>query len=258
MKIPYIGITDFTSAEQVRNMLSVFSANMSGTTDRKLMVGVMMSYKTLNGLPTKWSSAFPPNDKVSNIFLRRSILFNTLHYADYDGIDVIENLLRATSLAGSNLHAVQLDMVWPEPDAIKEYRYHYPQFKVVIQVNKVALEQIENNPKLLTKKLKGYGDSIDYALLDKSMGRGLGMDEKVLRPFVQELVEYMPELGVAVAGGLGPNTIHLVEELARDYPQISIDAQGQLRPSGSTLDPIDWNMAGEYICKAMTIFQKPR
>ena len=263
MKTPYIGITDFTSPEQARNMLAVFSSAWVDAVwgnpkliTRRLMVGVMMSYKTLNHLPTKWSAAFPPEEEVEKIFIRKGALFNTLHYADYDGICILENLLVATNLGGPNMHAIQLDMVWPDSDLIKEYRENHPKIRVVIQVNKVALEQINNDPQFLIQRLKDYGDSIDYALLDKSMGRGLGMDEKALRPFVQELAENMPELGIAVAGGLGPNTIHLVQGLVRDYPQISIDAQGQLRRSGNALDPIEWDMATEYIQKAVGLFQK--
>ncbi len=261
---PYIGITDFTSEEEVRSMLEVFNMarlendafGTENTHYRRLMVGVMMSYKTLNGLPTKWSSVFPDKEKIASIFIRKAPLLNTLHYADYDGIDVIENLLKATNLCGKNLNAIQLDMVWPEPDTIKEYRHRNPQLgRLIIQVNKVALEQISNNPELLIQKLRGYGDSIDYALLDKSMGRGLGMDAAALRPFVRELSEHMPELGIAVAGGLGPKTMHLVEGLAKDFPHISIDAQGQLRHSGSALDPIDWDMAAEYIRQAVPILK---
>ena len=70
MSNPYISITDFTHADQVRRMLGVLNAEC---TDRLLGVGVMMSYKTLNGLETKWSKAFPPKEKIREIFLQVAI-----------------------------------------------------------------------------------------------------------------------------------------------------------------------------------------
>jgi len=36
---------------------------------------------------------------------------------------------------------------------------------------------------------------------------------------------------------------------------MSIDAQGQLRPSKSALDPIDWSMAEEYLIKALQVLK---
>jgi hypothetical protein len=60
MRIPYVGITDFTTFEQVKHMLTVFNKNLEQGQSRRLHVGVMMSYKTLHGMETKWTEAFPP------------------------------------------------------------------------------------------------------------------------------------------------------------------------------------------------------
>src|SRR3989338_9366750 len=113
MKVPYIGITDFTSAEQARNMLTVFAANQNGSSKRKLMVGVMMSYRTLHGLPTEWMNVFPQKETIVEIFCSDDA-YNCLHYADY-GEDprLWKSLSDAISYGGIGIHALQLDMVWP-------------------------------------------------------------------------------------------------------------------------------------------------
>lgn len=259
-RFPYISITDFTSPEQVWKMLSVFRRNAKPgrKIHYKLGVGVMMSYKTLNGLPTKWSTALPPKERVENIFVSdgRSSdywLFNTLHYADFKGIDVLNNLLKATGFGGKNMNALQLDMVWPEQEVLRVYREKFPNIQIIIQANSTSLDQVDNNPDKLVERLLTYGKTIDYVLLDRSMGRGLGMDAVGLIPFAQAIKRGFPELGLGVAGGLGPNTMHLVQPLVELFPDISVDAQGKLRPSGNALDPIDWEMAGEYIRQALTI-----
>ena len=253
---PYVGITDFTSFEQVTRMLEVFQNHNPSESQRQLHVGVMMSFKTLNGIETKWSKAFPPKETIADIFGSDDV-YNCLHYADYvHNTDFFKDLARAIGYGGIGIHAVQLDMVWPDPGQVASgVHTSRKQIEVILQVGENAIEAAGNDPTEVVRRLEGYEGVIHRVLLDKSMGRGLGMDEKILRPFIQEISEYIPELGIAVAGGLGPNTTHLVEGLARDYPQMSIDAQGRLRPSGSAFDPIDWNMAAEYIRKAMTILK---
>ncbi len=255
MKKPYIGITDFINAGQATQMLDVFARGGAEKLGRQLMVGVMMSYKTLNDVPTKWSAAFPQKEFVRDIFTSHPLAFNTLHYADYDAIDVAENIERATSFCGPNLHAIQLDMIWPDPAIVKNYRNRHPWIQVIIQGNAKAMNATGNDPAAFADRIKAYGDSVDYVLLDKSMGKGLGMDAVGLLPFARAVSEQIPGLGLAAAGGLGPNTLPLVAPLIAEFPNLSIDAQGKLRPSGDALDPIDWGMASQYLERALRLFQ---
>ena len=257
-RYPYISITDFTSPEQVWNMLYVFRNNskLGREVHYKLGVGVMMSHKTLNGLPTKWSATLPPKERIADIFIsdgRGSTdywLFNTLHYADYEGIDILNNLLKATQFGGKNMNAIQLDMIWPEPEILQAYRKQYQNIRIILQANSNALDQVNNDPYKLVERLLLYQGTLDYVLLDKSMGRGLGMDAQVLELFVK-IINSRTSLDVAVAGGLGPDTLNLLGPLS--HYVVSIDAQSRLRSSGNALDPIDWDMAGEYLRKALAI-----
>jgi hypothetical protein len=251
---PYIGITDFMTEAQSRTALDLFEQLGGPRGGRKLMVGVMMSYKTLNGLPTKWTAAFPWNEDVAGIFVRHPAAYNTLHYADYDGVDVGENLALAAAFGGPDLDAIQLDMVWPDPDVVRRFRDVHPAIEIVLQANAVALGQVGNDPAKFIAMIDDYGPCLDHVLLDKSMGRGLGLDAQALLPFARALAEKRPDLGIAAAGGLGPDTLGLVEPLVREFPRISIDAQSKLRPSGSALDPIDWMMARQYLERAIDMF----
>jgi len=255
MRIPYIGITDFMSFEQVERMLAVFKANLEPGQNRRLHVGVMMSHKTLHGIETKWARAFPPKEVISHIFGSAETM-NCLHYADYDAIDVFQSLGRAIEFGGEGINALQLDMVWPDPKHVAAaVQGSGKKLEVVLQVGKNAIEQANDDPQEVVKRLRGYEGVAQYVLLDKSMGRGLGMDAVGLIPFAHAIKEVFPDLGIVAAGGLGPESIGLVEPMLMDFPDVSIDAQGKLRPSGSALDPIDWDMAETYLTKALKLLR---
>ena len=257
MLIPYIGITDFTSSKQVHSMLKVFRTHRRRGSQRKLHVGVMMSYKTLHGIPTKWSNAFPQKETIASIFSYNDDVYNCLHYADYEDCPVLSrNLSRAISCGGIGIHALQLDMVWPDPGQVADgIHSSRKQIEVVLQVGRRALDETENNPHLLVEKLADYEGVINRVLLDKSGGEGRSMNAVELLPFARAIREKFPKLGLVVAGGLGPETMHLVEPLVREFPELSIDAQGKLRLSGNALDPVDWKMAGAYLVKALELLR---
>ena len=251
---PYIGITDFVR-EQVNPMLSVLTTHLPQGSSRKLHVGVMMSYKTLHDIPTKWSAAFPPKETIASIFFS-SDTYNCLHYADYDNDSRFErSLAHAISFGGEHIHAVQLDMIWPDPKKIaRALADSHKQIEVILQIGKNALEAVLYNPYAVAEMIRDYDGIIHRILLDKSMGKGLGMDAMGLIPFAERIKKEFPKLGIGAAGGLGPETINLVKPLVEAFPDISIDAQGRLRPSGNALDPIDWKMAETYLIKAIELF----
>jgi len=240
--------------EEAERMLKFFGECGAVEAGRRLMVGVMMSYKTLHGLPTKWTAAFPAKETIKDIFISHPLAFNTLHYADYDSIDIAENIERAVSFCGPNIHALQLDMVWPSPRVIREFRERHPWIQIVLQGNSKAMDTVVNDPLRFVNYLWAYHDNIDYVLLDKSMGKGLGMDALALREFARVIAKSIPTIGIAFAGGLGPDTLDLLDPLIAEFPNLSIDAQGKLRPSGNALDPIDWRMAELYLQRALAKF----
>jgi hypothetical protein len=252
----YIGITDFTGFEQVAQMLEAFQRYKPNGSQRVLHVGVMMSYKTLNGIETKWSKAFPSKEMIADIFRQSDEeVYYCLHYADYDHKTRVADLARAIEYAGPWVNALQLDMPWPNPEVVaRGIHAARRQIEVILQVGKSAIEEANNDPSEVVRRLEDYRGVIHRVLLDKSMGQGLGMNASSLLPFARAISEHFPALGLGAAGGLGPETMHLVKPLVAAFPDLSIDAQGKLRPSGNALDPIDWGMAENYLAKAHELF----
>lgn len=255
MKTPYIGITDFMTFEQVQRMLATFNANLRPEQNRRLHVGVMMSHKTLHGLETRWKDAFPPKESIAEIFGSPEAM-NCLHYADHEGVDVFNSLSQAIAFGGDGMNALQLDMTWPHPRHTEEaIQQSGKSLEVILQVGTMAIKAANNDPQKVVDELRAYRGMIDYVLLDKSMGKGLSMYATGLAPFAFAIREAFPGLGIAVAGGLGPDSIGIVEPISREFPDISIDAQSKLRPSGDALDPIDWDMAETYLVRALELLK---
>lgn len=254
---PYIGITDFMSREQTSDMLSFFENQIQKsdkTINHKLMVGVVSLYETLNDLPSEWTNSVPKNQDISSIFIDHPLLLNTVHYVDFRGRDILENLIKITKLGGKNLSAIQFDMVWPDPLIIKRYRELFPHIQTVLQINTPALNNLKDQQNDLIDKIQTYDDSIDFIILDKSMGRGISLDCNFFEPIIKRINDELPKVAVAIAGGLGPDTINLAASLLAEFPNLSIDAEAKLRPSGDSHDPIDWSLAKKYLNKALTLF----
>jgi hypothetical protein len=106
---------------------------------------------------------------------------------------------------------------------------------------------------MVVARLADYEGVIQRVLLDKRIGRGLGMNARVLLPFVRAIKEAYPTLGVGVAAGLGPKTMRLAEPLIGEFPDLSFDAQANLYRDGSALKPIDLNLAEAYLVKALAL-----
>ncbi len=247
---PYIGITDFTSHEQVGPMVDVLRKHRKSGFDRMLHIGVMMSYNTLNGKPSRFTGIFPAKETVESIFARyikSNDIYYCLHYADYHNRTCSDDLERAITFGGPNLDAIQLDMIWPHDSMISRALRSRPGTEVILQVGKQALDLCEGSPTSLVERLYHYIYTVDRVLLDLSMGHGVPLDAEKLLPYIDLIRYHFPRIGICIAGGLGPGQVHLIRDVIAKYPDISIDAQSKLRASGSLMDPIDWDLACQYL-----------
>ena len=187
---PYIGITDFMTWAQVEQMVSVFRANLQPGSNRLIGIGVMMSHKTLNGIETEWSKAFPPKELVASILGGAGIgTFNCLHYADYAHREGFRSdLTKAIYWGGPFIDAIQLDMTWPDPNevrvAVKESGRN---IEVILQIGRKAFELAYNEPDKVLRFVEKYEGIIHRVLLDQSVGRGIPMQAGKLLPFVRAI-----------------------------------------------------------------------
>lgn len=248
----YIGITGFMNWQETETVLSHFDI-----CDPKLMVGVLVSSKTLEGIPTRWPNRFPPIDNVPTIFSSSGRTFNTIHYCPGEGhllpgplIDWVDRWVAAGLLDG-----IQFNACWPnchEIEQAHELLREKMDLKIILQIGQQAFEEADQSPTEIVNRLTDwYGGLIDGVLLDLSGGYGQELDPDYLRPFLAAIHHERLALDLGIAGGLWAENLHLIEPLLEESPDLSIDAEGRLRDDG---DHLDLAKASAYVSVALELF----
>lgn len=268
----YSGVCDVYSPEEAIAMADELRKERKNP-NRKVMIGVMTHPLVLNpdlDDPKEVRGVFPAREEIAGGFTDDPDVWNTVHYADLYGPDagqnIAENLELCVKYGGEYLDAIQLDVTWPKPDEIKKFKKNHPNIFLILQVGKFALKDIGNEPKAIVDQLREYDHSIDFVLLDMSMGKGVGMEAGGLLPLLRVIRKDLPYLGLAVAGGLGPDSIDLLKPITKEFPDISIDAQGNIKKNAPrdalghmvSTYPADLERSKEYLQKSSAILDNPK
>lgn len=239
-RAPYVGITGFTSRNEV---YAVSDSMIAEDSSRLLMVGVLASKKTLSGQKNKWPNRYPRVQDISGIFAQNEGVLNLIHYSTDNHHEnphfLIDELIQMSQLGGPFFHGFQLNIAWPSSRAIAEFRKHVVMNKVIVlQIGGKALKKdgvVDYSPQELAEKVSWYEHIVDYVLLDPSGGYGVPFDTEKARAYLKAIQAANLNLGLGVAGGLSPTTLHLVEPLLSDFPELSWDAEGRLRDEQDNL-----------------------
>lgn len=106
-----------------------------------------------------------------------------------------------------------------------------------------------HTPEQVVELLKPYNGLVDYVLFDASHGKGITLDTNALEPFV-DAASGLSDIGLGVAGGLNAQVIQSPEfiHLLQDYPELSFDAEGGLRPN--KMGALDQETTENYLSAA--------
>ena len=248
MKVPYIGVTDFTTIGQVSTAKKLFRPQGP----RRLQVGAMMSYKTLHALPTKlgWESVWLNEEQLNKLFVRDARVFNVLRYRDITTYPKTtkEDLFEAVRRAGPGIDGIVLDIVLPDARLVDAVKNKFPDLEIIIQVQPLALERIKRDQAVMRRYLATYKErGAQYVMLGMSLGKGKQLPMSAILNSLLLCHEYFDDTSLAVTGGLGPYSLQLLDSIIRRYPHISWDAQEQLRESGSPHDQIEMRRVMMYL-----------
>ena len=246
---PYIGLTDIAKVSQIQSLLKVLPEE----SNRRLHIGIMTSYKHMHGLPTKWATIWPtPHERVE-LFIDDPRVYNVVHYADYEdpAPTTLVELVTAINDSGDNVHAIQLDMLWPPTALLNQLKKQCPTIDIILQCSSNAMRK---EPDYINK-LTEYNPYVDYVLIDHGMGMGISMDVEAVLKTLDALSPVYSDDRLAVAGGLGPSSAHVLKAIFEKYPNVSCDAQSKLRSSHNAMDPLQISYAKRYVqnvCKVLT------
>lgn len=242
----YIGVTGCMSRYEVDRVLEAFPDNLG----RKLMIGVLISDKTLRGISVRRPNRYPNPGDIGGIFSQDPKALNLLHF--HAGMEdperLLDQLLEITDLGGNNLHGLQLNMKWPDRDVLRRYRERHPSKVLVLQCGSGAIQSAGNDPRGLARMVSDYVDVCEYVLIDPSGGEGKPLIPKVAIDYLDHLHDRLDEsMKYGVAGGLGipGETTELLREIFEIFPSTSVDVEGNIRDQpGDSLNP---GRACEYV-----------
>jgi len=247
---PYIGVTGFMSRAEVEEALVVTPQESKW----RLMVGVLMSSKTLVGQTNRWPGRFPKREAVADIFVDNPRVLNLVHYSTDKPEALFAQLDEIVKIAGPNLDGFQINATWPSPSHFEDFYEVYPDKFLVLQIGRRAMEETWVKSKFVNR-VSEYMPMIDAILLDPSGGIGMPLEARVVADYLREIPKswIIPGgLGVGVAGGLGPETLHLLDPLRGEFPELNIDAEGKLRTPPPE-DALNMNAVRAYLDGAMQV-----
>jgi len=114
----YIGITGFMSRQEVQEAQDAIPPG----SDRLLMVGVLVSSKTMRGEGNKHPGRYPAIEKVRGIFTGHPQVLNLVHFNTKEPDFLEEHLRKVAMSSGPFFHGFQLNIAWPAPRMLEGYR----------------------------------------------------------------------------------------------------------------------------------------
>jgi hypothetical protein len=253
---PYIGISGIMSRDEIRQIFSAIGFN----DQRPTAFGVLISAKTIRGIPNKYPNRYPSPERLRDVFARwnaRDLL--VLHYSADNDRTLSEDIGLAIQAIGRAPDGLQINMGnkhdgrSPNPNKVAAIASVYPHMRIILQV---ASNQFSSSAELW-RHVREYAFSITDVLFDGSCGNGMDYFAKSwnvdgVRADLLELRSSFPHLGLGIAGGFSAYTLPQVADLLRDIPDLSIDAEGRLRDEN---DHLDVKAAIEYATMANRLVQ---
>jgi hypothetical protein len=196
--VPYVGITGIVTDEDV----DTIRALVPRCTGRRLMAGVLVSAKTLQGIPV--SNRRYPRIRHANRLLEACAAagaWPVVHFNTREPTPLSEQLeILVSELPAAR--GIQLNVVRPDPAEAEEFFCRRPQVEFIAQVNRGA--GLTKYPYVAAEYVARYALSAAHALLDLSGGTGATLDPR----WVAQVLRLWPTRAVrpALAGGLGPGT----------------------------------------------------
>jgi hypothetical protein len=255
---PYVGVSGFMRRDEASAALDAFP-----DCGRLLMVGVLVSGKTLAGQPNKYPRRYPKVEDIAGIFIDDPRCLNLVHVSlDEIGTwpkDILETAMRA---GGPLCDGIQLNTPYPSTPSgegalsatLRCFRDKFPEARLVFQIrpdDETALELAARACYVVGKRARKATD----ILIDASGGAGLGLDIGRADDIIAATQRHARDIGygpacIGVAGGLCAETLPDVGPLLAARPGLSIDAEGRLRDGADGGANLDLGKVRAYLAAA--------
>lgn len=235
---PYVGVSGVMSADESWACVTAWReawASVGREPTHDLMLGALVSAKTLAGLSNKYPLRYPPIHEVAGCFFDAPGVLNLVHYAS-DRPPSSDTLFQLHKVAGRRCHGFQFNLSWPERIDLANLLGHCGSRRIVLQAGPKMLAEI-GDAASLAARLEPYsrdfvgndGDALATdVLLDASGGNGLPIDAEAAAWSIHVIAAHCPGMGTGIAGGLCAETLdETVGKMVR--AGCSIDAERLVR-----------------------------
>lgn len=255
----YIGVTGFANLADLEVIPRLVKA---APATHRIMAGVLVSYKTLRGEAPP-SPRYAPGGGVEEILrgAKEAGAWPVVHYNSRSG-DLGAELERLVERFPA-MEGIQLNIVAPDPYAIRDFNKAHPNIEVILQVNGASLVNGAISAAEYVERYLPHG--IRHALIDPSGGRGRALSMESIAS-LYDVWGTADDAGVrmGIAGGLGPKCAGLLQRIAvrlrrADGPdvllsQLSYDAESRVRvplpggePGARHWDALSADLAVAYV-----------
>ncbi|MEA2003342.1 MAG: hypothetical protein U9O53_00085, partial [archaeon] len=262
----YIGVTGVSSIDEVSQVKGIVDRMKTASLlphDKKVMLGYLVSYKTLNSKPTA-NRRYPLiKDLPAMLEAAGDNIFTMIHYNSTELNTLAEQV--SEIFAFENIYernlckAFQLNITWPDPKAIENIKSSYPDIMFVLSLTKDAISG--NTPEQILENTEQYNGLADYILIDPSGGEGKPFDIEHSALIYRELRNHFTTEKIGFAGGFDPDNISrrlgiLIHELGTT--DFSIDTEKGVRIPLSQKygdDLFSAEKIEEYLTSSTSIFK---
>lgn len=268
---PYIG---FTGAIHIAQILDTYRhashplhppENHYRILNRyELFAGILVSDKTMAGLPNSHPDCFPPVDEIPSLLAYYEGLGYIIHFCTANARcgDTLQKLMGICEQPGHNQNCLTgFQINHPNPNlrdlkvALKHLRARREgveqKSRMILWVGPGILGMRWQEPERIISHIQPYrqAEAITDVLLDWSGGQGQPFDPAKLYDAIGLIRNHFPDLGITLGGGLGPdNTYGQLSDLAQSY-RLSADAQSALfHPETERLAP---DQASKFITESL-------
>jgi len=229
----YVGITGPATKDEIKAVVEEFDKNgYTMSSPHVPMLGYLVSYKTLNWQATN-DRRYPKVAELKDLLKTAdNKVLTMVHYNSKEMPTLAGQISRIFDGVYQEglCRALQLNIAWPDPYQVKLVKKEFPEMRIVFQISRKAAAN--KTPKQIVEGMKEYGDTLSYALIDPSGGKGIEFDVKESLQVYQELKAAFPSLTVGFAGGFnGKNVADKLKKIidGTGDSDFCIDAEGGLR-----------------------------
>jgi hypothetical protein len=225
----HVGITGFMTRAEVDAALAALPPGLT------LMIGVLVSEKTLRGERNRWWRRYPRVEDIAGIFSDDPRCLNLIHYCA-DEPPSWEVLCKLVDAGGLELDGFQFNGAYPDEYTLRALKDAWPTYYGDKKRPPGATVVLQVRPDGGPGTMDRLRDTIDampdcdvHVLIDGSGGRGIPIHPDVADAWGMMIRGHFGnDVGLAFAGGLDADYLPRIAAEVRSYGA-SIDAEGRLR-----------------------------